>query len=108
MLSRCFQLLLMFSSCQALSMKTSSYLSVHIVCSENALTPVCMETSLGHLALSFSEECASPLVVVGCIVLYLTEFPMGINKMILILIFHPCLMLEFFVSSSQCMNSQGG
>lgn len=57
------------------------------------LTPVSMDASLGHLTLSFSEECTSPLVVVGCIVLYLSSSS------------HAGFLC---FSSSRCMNSQGG
>lgn len=73
--------------------KNQSYLPVHIVHHWNFLTPVSMDTSLG------------PFIVV---IFRGAYFPLWWRCAALSSIFHLCLTLALFDSSSQCMNSQRG
>lgn len=85
-------LLLMFSRSRALSMKTGLIcLSILFICGIS-FTPVSMDTSLGH----FNT------------VIFRSVLPLRWQRAALSPIFHLCLMLALFDSSSQCTNSQRG
>lgn len=85
-------LLLMFSSSQTLSMKTGLICLSILFTVGISFTPVSMDTSLGH----FNT------------VIFRSVLPLRWWRAALSSIFHLCLMLALFDSSSQSMSSQRG